>query len=125
MFRARLGKIYELQGQTPRRTTKPIPNGLPRGPRRHRKSTILVQIDNLRSVFNVNIFYFYYYLFFFKAFATTGTNLQLMFTPNMPSMASYHQPTIGYCDFEKEQGMVRISIIFVLSLLLFFYCSTN
>ncbi|KAF0750944.1 protein big brother-like [Aphis craccivora] len=52
------------------------------------------------------------------AFATTGTNLQLMFTPNMPSMTSYHQPTIGYCDFEKEQGMVRKYISFCHSYLI-------
>lgn len=51
-------------------------------------------------------------MFSLQAFATTGTNLQLMFTPNMPSMTSYHQPTIGYCDFEKEQGMVRILFYF-------------
>ncbi|CAI6358123.1 unnamed protein product [Macrosiphum euphorbiae] len=49
------------------------------------------------------------------AFATTGTNLQLMFTPNMPSMTSYHQPTIGYCDFEKEQGMVHILSPFIMN----------
>lgn len=49
------------------------------------------------------------------AFATTGTNLQLMFTPNMPSMTSYHQPTIGYCDFEKEPGMVHILSPFIMN----------
>ncbi|XP_025412850.1 protein big brother-like isoform X2 [Sipha flava] len=40
------------------------------------------------------------------AFTSTGTNLQLMFTPNLP-IASYHQPANGTCDFEKERGMIE------------------
>lgn len=72
--------------------------------------TIGIVIENL--FFPFLGYKFYSYCAIIKAFATTGTNLQLMFTPNMPSMTSYHQPTIGYCDFEKEQGMVRKYISF-------------
>lgn len=68
-------------------------------------------VNSARRVTFFFIFSIFYSRFTIKqAFATTGTNLQLMFTPNMPSMTSYHQPTIGYCDFEKEQGMVRTYI---------------
>ncbi|XP_050527927.1 protein big brother-like [Daktulosphaira vitifoliae] len=49
------------------------------------------------------------------AFANTGTNLQLMFTPNVPTMTPYHQPAIGYCDFEKERGMVHILSPFIMN----------
>lgn len=60
-----------------------------------------------RHNFSTGRFLIFFFFLPYQAFATTGTNLQLMFTPNIPAMASYHQPTIGYCDFEKEQGMVR------------------
>ncbi|KAF0770631.1 protein big brother-like [Aphis craccivora] len=44
------------------------------------------------------------------AFTATGTNLQLMFTPSMP-IPSYHQSTNGTCNFEKERGMNKDTVI--------------
>ncbi|XP_050529435.1 protein big brother-like [Daktulosphaira vitifoliae] len=48
------------------------------------------------------------------AFTATGTNLQLMFAPNMP-ITSYQPPTNGICDFEKESGAVHILSHFIMN----------